>query len=219
LIIVALALAENHFLWVLLATYRLVVHPTIVRGSDQKFLTLVGSGQYFVAWVGSCQTGLSSKPLIYCGSKVYSGWVRAHLYPTILWSSTISHDFVWKKDFSVSVRDGPWPYLIRGYFWSMVNKRPPRLWPVYFLTRPKEIFFLIRREGNWKFGIFRGNFPNSEVADPTPATWKWPWTGLSQKFWPSQVGVFFLKKIIFTMVLSMVFIFYLMQKKAWKNLE
>jgi len=27
------------------------------------------------------------------------------------------------------------------YFWPAVNKRPNRLWPGYFLTQPKEIFF------------------------------------------------------------------------------
>jgi len=38
---------------------------------------------------------------------------------------------------------GPDP--TRAYFWPAVNKRPTRLWPGYFLTRPEEIFF--RPEG------------------------------------------------------------------------
>jgi len=88
----------------------------VVMGLGQNFLTQVGSGQLFVAWVGSAIYGLgldcenfSQKcqnfqfislsgqkknlfrlgpkvprlkvvwPLIYCGSKVCSGQVRAHL--------------------------------------------------------------------------------------------------------------------------------------------
>jgi len=52
---------------------------------------------------------------------------------------------------------GPDP--TRAYFWPAVNKRLTRLWPEYFLTWPKEIFFT-RREKIEKFDIFSENFPN-----------------------------------------------------------
>jgi len=64
------------------------------------------------------------------------------------------------------IRDGPWSYPTRAYFWPTVNKRPTCLWLRYFLTQPKEIFF-IWREKIEKFDIFRGNFPN-----PNP-NYKW----------------------------------------------
>jgi len=50
------------------------------------------------------------------------------------------------------------PDPTQGYFRAAVNKRLTRLWPGYFLTQLEKIFW---PEGkNWKFGIFRGNFPN-----------------------------------------------------------
>jgi len=72
-------------------------------GSDQFFVARVGSGQLFMVWVwiwkispknvkfqffpfGSKKISSGGvkkypgRPLIYCGSKVSSGWVRAHLY-------------------------------------------------------------------------------------------------------------------------------------------
>jgi len=33
------------------------------------------------------------------------------------------------------------PDSTRAYFWPAVNKRPTRLWPGYFPTRPEAIFF------------------------------------------------------------------------------
>jgi len=47
-----------------------------------------------------------------------------------------------------------------AYFWPAVNKRPTSLWPKYFLTRHKEIFF-DRKGKNWKIWCFRGKFPNT----------------------------------------------------------
>jgi len=46
-----------------------------------------------------------------------------------------------KGNFSHRSRDGPWPDPTRAYFWPAVNKRPTRLWPGYFPTRPEAIFF------------------------------------------------------------------------------
>jgi len=43
-------------------------------------------------------------------------------------------------------RDGPWPDPTRAHFWPAVNKRPTRLWPGYFPTRPVAIFF----DPKWK---------------------------------------------------------------------
>jgi len=68
------------------------------------------------------------------------------------------------------------PDLTRDYFWPTVNKRRTRLWPGYFLTRPKEIF-LTWSEKIEKFDVFRQNFTNSNPNhkwmtphDPTRAT-------------------------------------------------
>jgi len=52
-----------------------------------------------------------------------------------------------------------------AYFWLAVNKRPTRFWPAYFLTQPNAIFY--QKGKIEKFGIFMGNFPNPEVADPS----------------------------------------------------
>jgi len=53
---------------------------------------------------------------------------------------------------------GPDP--TRAYFWPTVNKRPTRLWPGYFPTRPEAIFWPEGKKIE-KFDVFRGNFPNS----------------------------------------------------------
>jgi len=42
---------------------------------------------------------------------------------------------------TLSPRDGPWLDPTWAYFWPAVNKRPTRLWPGYFPTRPEAIFF------------------------------------------------------------------------------
>jgi len=65
---------------------------------------------------------------------------------------TISWQWTFKSPCASHTRDGP-------HFWPAVIKRPTRLWPGYFLTQPKDIFFDPKGK-NWKFGIFRGNFPN-----------------------------------------------------------
>jgi len=52
---------------------------------------------------------------------------------------------------------GPDP--TQAFFWPAVNKRLTSLQPGYFLTQPEEIFFDPRAK-DWKFDVFRGNFPN-----------------------------------------------------------
>jgi len=73
--------------------------------------------------------------------------------------------------------------LTRAYFRHAVNNRLTRLWPRYILTQLNEIF-LIREDKFEKFGIFRGNFLNPGVADPTrpdPSNKKMIRPGLGQK--------------------------------------
>jgi len=77
----------------------------------------------------------------------------------------------------VYTRDGPWPDP--SLIWLAVNKRPTRLWPGYFLTRPEAIFFdpKGKKLKNLTFlgEIFRiltqtiNGWP-----DPTQATKNWP---------------------------------------------
>jgi len=56
--------------------------------------------------------------------------------------------------------------LTLSYFWPAVSKtRSTHLW-----SKPKR-FFMIPREKNWKFGIFRVNFPN---RDPNQWWLTWP---------------------------------------------
>jgi len=62
-----------------------------------------------------------------------------------------------------------------------VNKRPNCLWPGYFLSWSKEIFFWPTGKNIEKFDIFRGNFPKSNPnhkwltrPDPSQATKNWP---------------------------------------------
>jgi len=62
------------------------------------------------------------------------------------------------------IRDGSWPdpsiLLTRSK-----EEANPSLTRVFF--NMTQWYFLTWREKIWKFGIFRGNFPNPEVADPT----------------------------------------------------
>jgi len=63
------------------------------------------------------------------------------------------HDLFWALDYFLSVlhhnsttRDVVWPGLTRAYFWPALNNRLTRLWPGYFLTRPEEIAFDLKRK-------------------------------------------------------------------------
>jgi len=98
--------------------------------------------------------------------------------------------------FSIGLRgrDGPWPDPTRAYFWPAVNKRPTRLWPGYFPTQPKAIFFEPKGK-NWKIWRFRGNFlksnPNHKwltQPNPTQATKNWPDTTWVKNFWPGPIS-------------------------------
>jgi len=51
-----------------------------------------------------------------------------------------------------------WSDPTRTYFWAVVNKGPTQLDGIFFRPEEKKIE---------KFGIFRENFTNQEVADPT----------------------------------------------------
>jgi len=89
---------------------------------------------------------------------------------------------------------GPDP--ARTYFWPAVNKRPTRLWPEYFLTRPDDIFFLPKGLNIEIFDIFRGNFPNPypnqrwlTQPDPTWATKIWSDPTWATKIWSDPTRV------------------------------
>jgi len=75
---------------------------------------------------------------------------------------------------------GPDP--TRAYFWPAVNKRPTRHGPGHFLARPDGIF-LIRKEKNKKFGIFRRNFP---MLNPNQRWLIWPDPTQATKNWSDQ---------------------------------
>jgi len=94
---------------------------------------------------------------------------------------------IWTLEWKVEMG----PDLIRAYFWPIVNKRPTRLRPRYFLTRPQEIFFdpKVKIE---KFDVFRGKFPNSNpnhkwLTWPDPSHKNWPDPTLVKKFWPLPI--------------------------------
>jgi len=79
-------------------------------------------------------------------------------------------------------RDGPWPDPTWAYFWPSVYKRPTRLWPRYFLTRPEENFFDSKGK-NWKIWRFWGKYSKlklklwmADPAQPDPTQVK--------NFWP-----------------------------------
>jgi len=167
-------------------------------GLVQKILTQVGSGQFFVARVGSAIYGLvlilgfffsfEKKKSLRGWVKKYPGQRRVGLSFTAVRSEPIS---TWRGMAKTtgwgSGRDRPWPDLTY-------------LWPGYFLTQPEEIFF-IQREKNWKIWHFMGNFlnpnhrwltwPDSTQATknwPGPITWiRRPWfgPGLGRSFDPS----------------------------------
>jgi len=77
------------------------------------------------------------------------------------------------------------PDPTRAYFWPAVNKRPTRLWPGYFLTRPEAIFFDPKGK-KLKNLTFIGEIFEIQTQtingwpDPTRATKNWPDPG--QKF-------------------------------------
>jgi len=79
------------------------------------------------------------------------------------------------------VEMGPDP--TRAYFWPAVNKRPTRLRPRYFLTRPEEIFFDTKDKIE-KFDVFRGNCRNSNPNH------KWLTRPEPQKIKPTRVKNF-----------------------------
>jgi len=84
-----------------------------------------------------------------CGSKLFD--------PSLTWSKL--------PTWFLLVEVGP------TYFWPAVNKRLTRLWPRYFFTPSQEIFFDSKGK-NWKFGIFRANFPNPKqrwLTQPNPS--------------------------------------------------
>jgi len=81
--------------------------------------------------------------------KIFWGWLSVCRFLL-----AVSLDESWFKLYHLLLEMGHDP--TRAYLWPEVNKRPTRLRPGYFLTRPEEIF-LTRRE---KFDVFRGNFPN-----------------------------------------------------------
>jgi len=70
------------------------------------------------------------------------------------------------------------PDPTQAFSWPLLKKRLTLLWPRYFLTLSDKIFW-----PEWnkieKIGILWGNFPDSEMADPTqPKHKKNPtWTG------------------------------------------
>jgi len=82
--------------------------------------------------------------------------------------------YYFKLEMDPSLPDPTW-----AYFWPAVYKRPTRLWPGYFLTRPEEIFFDPKRKklNNLTFlgEIFQ--IPTQTMngwPDPTRATKNWP---------------------------------------------
>jgi len=75
-------------------------------------------------------------------------------------------------------RDGPWPDLIRAYFWPAINKRPTRV----LSDSTRSNFFLTRREKIEKFDVFRGNFQNSNPNH------KWLTRPEPQKIDPTRPG-------------------------------
>jgi len=78
---------------------------------------------------------------------------------------------------------GPDP--TRAYFWPAVNKRPTRLWPRYFSTRPKEIFFDPKGK-KLKNLTFLGEIFQIQ----TQTINGWPKLTKVKKFWPGPITIF-----------------------------
>jgi len=81
------------------------------------------------------------------------------------------------------VEMGPDP--TRAYFWPVVNKRPTCLWPRYFPTRPKAIFFYPKGK-KLKNLTFLGEI--FQILTQTINGWSDPTRPEPQKIDPTQPG-------------------------------
>jgi len=113
------------------------------------------------------------------------------------------------------------PDPTRAYFWPAVNKRPTRLRPGYFPTRPEEIFFdpKGKKLKNLTFlgEIFRiltqtiNGWP-----DPTRAIKNWPDPTRVKIFWPGPITS--LDPYTFSTQLSKIALFTSDSTQNWKGL-
>jgi len=71
----------------------------------------------------------------------------------------------------------------RAYFWSAVNKRPTSLWPGYFLTQHKEIFF----DSNGK-KLKNLKFLGENFRTQTQSIDGWPNPTWVKNFWPGPIA-------------------------------
>jgi len=77
-------------------------------------------------------------------SWVKGSWAEGTIFEKLLIFKKLPRWVIWNiYHYFGTHRDGPWPDPTSAYFWPTVNKRPIRLWPGYFLTRPDP------RHKNW----------------------------------------------------------------------
>jgi len=108
-------------------------------------------------------------------------WIIRFLRDAGVWTNDTPIPTIWfslESMYCCQAEMGPDP--TGAYFWPKVNKRPTRLWPGYFLTRPEEIF-LTPREKNWKIWHFYGKFSKFK---PKPFWLTRPNLTLATKNWP-----------------------------------
>jgi len=152
---------------------------------DTKFFSFSLLGQKKSCWVISKM----DRPFICWGSKVSSGWVRSGPI------STFGSINPWLKQGHPHILEmGPDP--TRAYFWPAVNKRPTWLWPGYFLTWPKAIFFDPRGK-KLKNLTFLGEIFEIQTQaingwpNPTQATKNWPDPTWVKNFGPGPITTIF----------------------------